>query len=370
MSILEQVDLSFSTIDPAIPVFVALSGGVDSAVAASLLKHHFKSVTGVSHRHWPESRCCSTECIDRCAEQCAGMGIPYYPIDCIVEFAQQIVDNFVATYERGLTPNPCVLCNEQIRFALMLEKHFRQQKQLPPDRYYLATGHYARVEERDGRFHLMKGKDETKDQSYMLHRLSQEELSHCLFPLGEMEKPEVRALAEGLALKSAKVGDSMDICFVQDTYQEFLKQYSEKPQRPGDIVDKAGTVLGRHEGIAYYTRGQRSGLGLSGGPWYVSGIDATTDIVVVGRRDDLLVSQVRVSDMHWVHPERHEPFECAMQTRYRSNETTVRVQPEGGGMVSVSLSEPSHDITLGQSAVFYDGADVVGGGIMCGFGAE
>ena len=366
----ETLNLSFTAHDPDIPVYVALSGGVDSAVAACLLKQHFKTVIGVSHRHWPESRCCSTECIDRCAQQCADMGIPYYPVDCMVEFAQQIVDNFVATYERGMTPNPCVLCNEQIRFDLMLRKHFELEGQDIPDRYFLATGHYARVEERDGRFHLMKGEDETKDQSYMLHRLSQEELSHCLFPLGSVEKSVVREIAEQYQLTSAKIGDSMDICFVQDTYQDFLKQYSEKPQKPGDIVNASGDVLGQHNGIAYYTRGQRSGLGLSGGPWYVSGIDASTNTVTVGRRDDLLVSSVRVTDLHWTYPETAEPFTCRMQTRYRSREAEVTVTPLGGGEALITLGEPSHDITLGQSAVFYKGADVIGGGIMCGFSVE
>ena len=347
----------------SIPVYVALSGGVDSAVAASLLQREYENVIGISHRHWPESRCCSTECIDRCAEQCRGLGIPYHPIDCIVEFAGAIVDNFVERYESGVTPNPCVLCNEQIRFDLMIQKHFSSLES-PPDDYKLATGHYARVEERDGRFHLMRGVDRSKDQSYMLHRLSQEELSHVIFPLGGKMKTEVREIAEELQLKSAKVEDSMDICFVQDSYQEFIKQYSPKIHTTGDFVDMEGNVLGQHKGQAFYTRGQRNGLGLSGGPWFVISIDTQSGNIRLGRREDLMIDEFNVYDLHWTYPETDQPFDCTVETRYRSKQFQATVTPTGDGKATVKLDEKSHDITPGQSAVFYNGDDVIGGGII------
>jgi tRNA-specific 2-thiouridylase len=353
-----------TTIATQVPVYVALSGGVDSAVAASLLQQQHEQVIGISHRHWPESRCCSTDCIDRCAEQCRGLGIPYYPVECIVEFANAIVENFVERYESGVTPNPCVLCNEQIRFDLMIKKHFSQVEN-PPDDYKLATGHYARVEERNGRFHLMRGVDRSKDQSYMLHRLSQEELSHVIFPLGDKMKTEVRALAESLKLQSAKIEDSMDVCFVQDTYQEFIRQYSDKVHAEGDFVDMHGNVVGRHKGLAFYTRGQRSGLGLSGGPWFVISIDTHSGTIRLGRREDLMTDHFSIYDMHWVYPETTEPFTCSVETRYRSKSFDATVTPRGDGRADIRLTETSHDITPGQSAVFYNGDDVIGGGIIC-----
>lgn len=268
-------------------VCVALSGGVDSAVAARLLMQDYEEVIGVSHRHWPESRCCSTACLDRCAAQCQDMGIPYYPLDCMVEFAQAIVDDFVATYQKGQTPNPCVLCNQTIRFDLMLKKFFEQHPEYQGRDYRIATGHYAQVEQVDGHYRLKRGVDPEKDQSYMLYRLSPEQLKHCVFPLGGMLKPEVRALAEQWNLRSAKQSDSQDVCFVTDTYQTFLDQYTGKHQKPGKFVDKDGKVLGRHKGVPYYTRGQRKGLGLSGGPWYVLHTDVTSNQVVLGSREEL-----------------------------------------------------------------------------------
>ena len=345
------------------PVFVALSGGVDSAVAATLLKEKHDTVIGISHRHWPESRCCSTECIDRCAEQCDTMGIPYYPVDCMVEFATQIVDNFVERYESGVTPNPCVLCNENIRFGLMVDKHFQLQGADSTPPYKLATGHYARVEQRGDRYHLMRGVDHTKDQSYMLYRLSQDELSHCIFPLGSKEKSEVRALAEKFELKSAKVGDSMDICFVQDTYQEFLKQYSDKVYATGDFVDPDGNVLGQHKGLAFYTRGQRSGLGLNNGPWFITRLDPAENIIHVGPREDLAITAFDVFSTRWIYPPPTESFECTVMTRYRSREIPATVTPTAEG-ASVKLTDKSVDVTPGQSAVFYNGDDVIGGGII------
>jgi tRNA-specific 2-thiouridylase len=349
-----------------IPAFVALSGGVDSAVAAHLLKTQHSDLTGISHRHWPESRCCSTECVDRCAEQCRELGIPYFAVDCIVEFAKIVVDDFVSNYEHGLTPNPCVLCNENIRFDLMVRKHF-QNKNLPlPKDYKLATGHYARVEKRENRFYLRRGRDTQKDQSYMLHRLSQEELSHCVFPLGDLLKSEVRALAAQFNLKSAKTKDSQDVCFVQDTYQNFIQQYSET-QTPGNFVDPKGNILGQHKGIAFYTRGQRNGLGLSGGPWYVFKMNLEENTVVLSSREELLEKRFRANRLRWIYPEIPNAFDCMVQTRYHARENPCRIFHEAKDQIVVELADPSSEISPGQSAVFYMGDEVVGGGIITGF---
>lgn len=347
------------------PVFVALSGGVDSAVVACIMKQEHQNVIGISHRHWPESRCCSTACIDGCAEQCRELGIPYTAVDCVVEFARRIVDDFVAGYERGITPNPCVLCNEQIRFAHMIEKYFELRGETVPANYQIATGHYARVEERDGRFLLRRGVDPSKDQSYMLHRLSQEELSHCVFPLGERYKTDVRNLAEQWNLRAAKQSDSQDICFVQGRYQDFIRQYSENTQSTGPIVDQSGNQLGEHAGIAFYTRGQRSGLGLNGGPWYVTDIDLRTNRVVVGTRADLETPAFQITDMHWIVEPRSRAFNCVVQTRYRGEERACRFTP-CDNHAEVRLEVPHDDVTPGQSAVFYDDDFVIGGGIITG----
>tara|TARA_B100000809_G_C15120880_1_gene524252 strand:- start:1403 stop:2497 length:1095 start_codon:yes stop_codon:yes gene_type:complete len=362
------VDAPDVLIDRTTPVFVALSGGVDSAVAAHLLRKQYGNLTGISHRHWPESRCCSTACLDRCAEQCATLGIPYVAVDCIVEFAQQIVDDFVAGYERGITPNPCVLCNETIRFGLMVDKHFRDSDDSPPADYKIATGHYARVEERNGRFHLMRGRDAARDQSYMLYRLSQEELSHCRFPLGDLLKTEVRTLAQKWNLQAAKVADSQDVCFVADRYQDFIAQYSDNVQVPGPFVDAEGHPMGEHQGIAYYTRGQRSGLGLHGGPWYVLRTDAATNTITLGRRDDLFETAFEVQQLRWVYPEVDEMV-VDLQSRYRGVEQACRFTRAGDDVLRVELEAPSADITPGQSAVFYLGDDVVGGGIITRIGS-
>lgn len=349
--------------DTTTPVYVALSGGVDSAVAVILLKQNFQKVIGVSHRHWPESRCCTTECIDRCREQCQQLGIEYHPVDCMVEFSNIVVDNFVSTYQEGLTPNPCVLCNQNIRFKLMLQKLFQKQN-FYPENYKIATGHYARVSEKNGRFILQKGIDQTKDQSYMLYRLSQKELSHCLFPLGEKLKQDVRELAAQFKLKSAKIEDSMDVCFVKDTYGQFIRDYTGKKPEPGHIVNQEGKVLGSHEGIIHYTRGQRSGLGLSGGPWYVLALKPSKNEVVVGRISDLTLESFNIRQTNWIYDPMGLPTELRVQTRYRNREIKCSLEQTGEDVYRVHLQEPSIDVTKGQSAVFYHNDDCVGGGII------
>ncbi len=345
-------------------VLVALSGGVDSAVAARLLMQEHETVIGVSHRHWPESNCCSTACLDRSAAQCIDMGIPYYPLDCMVEFAQAIVDDFVAIYQRGQTPNPCVLCNQTIRFDLMIQKFFEQHPDYIGRDYRIATGHYAKVEKIEGIYRLKRGVDLDKDQSYMLYRLSSEQLQHCLFPLGSLYKTQVREKAERWNLQSAKQSESQDICFVTDTYQTFLDQYTGQQQSPGDFVDQKGKVLGQHRGVAYYTRGQRKGLGLSDGPWYVVYTDVTTNQVVLGAREDLATSSFRIHTTRWSDPYVHFPLEATVQLRYHAQPVPVLVEQIEEDNYRCQLKDLSYDVSPGQSAVTYQEDYVVGGGLI------
>jgi tRNA-specific 2-thiouridylase len=347
------------------PIFIALSGGVDSAVVARLLQEEYETVIGVSHRHWPESRCCSTECIDRCADQCRDMGIPYYPIDCIVEFTQAIVDDFIATYERGQTPNPCVRCNQTIRFDLMMNKLFEEHPELKTDDYKIATGHYVRVEMLHEVPALKQGLDKQKDQSYMLYRLSSEQLSRCVFPLGSYQKSEVRALAEKWNLKSAKAGDSMDVCFVNDTYQIFLDEYTGQGQKRGLFVNTEGEVMGEHKGVPYYTRGQRKGLGLSGGPWYVIHTNTKTGQVVLGVKEELMMQEFDIRDTCWNRLDLKDKIKARVQLRYHSILRDVTITRKEEDLFHLKLVEPCEDICPGQSAVIYDGDRILGGGVIC-----
>ncbi|OED35767.1 tRNA 2-thiouridine(34) synthase MnmA [PVC group bacterium (ex Bugula neritina AB1)] len=346
-------------------VMVALSGGVDSAVVARLLSEKYEKIVGVSHKHWPESRCCSTSCLDRCAAQCQDMGIPYYPVDCMVEFTQAIVDDFVATYQQGRTPNPCVLCNQTIRFDMMIQKFFAMNPELSDLDYRIATGHYAQIEKVDGKAILKRGVDLDKDQSYMLYRLSEKQLQKCLFPLGKFYKSEVREKAENWQLRSSKQSDSQDVCFVTSTYQKFLDDYVGKQQKPGELVDRDGKVLGEHRGVAYYTRGQRKGLGLSGGPWYVIEVDTVKNEIVLGPREDLSQKTFILYKTEWGALPIKFPFQAKVQLRYHGKVMDVFVEKLGSeDLYKCHLDEFSYDITPGQSAVIYEKDYVVGGGLI------
>jgi tRNA-specific 2-thiouridylase len=201
----------------------------------------------------------------------------------------------------------------------------------------------------------------------MLHRLSQEELSHTLFPLGNFFKSEVREMALKFNLKSAKIGDSQDLCFVQDTYQNFIRQYSEKFYAPGNFVDQSGNILGQHKGLVFYTRGQRNGLGLSGGPWYVLKLNCQENTVVLSSRDALLEKRFRADRLRWIYPEIPDGLECRVQTRYHTQETNCRIFHEGKDQIVVELATPSSEVSPGQSSVFYANDEVIGGGIITGF---
>ncbi len=344
-------------------VFVALSGGVDSSVVLHMLKEKYDNVRGISHIVWPESLCCTTECLDSCELQCQREDVPYQSIEAVQEFSEKVIDFFAASYFAGRTPNPCVLCNQQVRFDFMVREFFKING-LPPDtKYKLATGHYARIEEKDGHFFLKKGLDSKKDQAYMLYRLSQEQLAHALFPLGELKKEDVRNLAAQWHLSSAKKADSVDACFAGGDYRQFLVDYTGRQPQKGNFVDSQNNILGEHEGYPFYTRGQRRGLGLSGGPWYVIDVRPQRNEVVLGKREELLLTEFYVDNLVWHVPNKNEG-EAMVQVRYHSAEIPCRIEKIGEDLLAVKLATPSAEIAPGQSAVFYDGDYVLGGGYI------
>jgi tRNA-specific 2-thiouridylase len=272
------------------------------------------------------------------------------------------VDRFLDEYEQGLTPNPCVECNRFAKLPLLLS----QALGLGCEK--LATGHYARVDQdpANGRWFIRKAKDPDKDQSYVLYKLSQKLLAHLLFPLGEYEKKDVRENARRMGLDTAEKPESMEICFVtQRSYRDFVKAHRPRAFVAGNIVDVEGRVLGRHEGIAGYTVGQRKGLALSGGPYFVVELNPDTATVVVGRDQDTFTKEFSVAEMNWMAWEPiTSPREVLAKIRYRSTEQPATLYPEGPGRVRVVLKDPARAVTPGQSCVFYEGDGVVGGGII------
>lgn len=345
-------------------VLIALSGGVDSAVTARILHDAGYHLVGVSHRVWPESKCCTTACFDRSAEECKKLGIPFFGIDCLVPFCKSVVDPFVQAYLNGVTPNPCVLCNEHVRFHVMIEKFFQDNPQYKTQDYVLATGHYANIEIEDGHYYLCRGQDKTKDQAYMLHRLSQDQLAHSMFPLGKLQKAAVRKMAEKWQLSSAKTKDSQDACFIENRCSDFIVSYTGITVPQGPFVTKEGKIIGLHRGITHYTRGQRRSLDLPGGPWYVLDIRKEDNTVVLGRKEDLLVSAFSLTNMNWIFPNSKKPITCTVQTRYHGDEQRCVLTPKNKHEAEAEFEHPFFDITPGQSAVFYQGERVIGGGII------
>ena len=352
---------------------VALSGGVDSSVAALLLRASRPRMIGASHIIWPDSRCCSVEVLARARAVCRRLDIPYYQIDLQPEFAEWVVDDFVAAYLAGRTPNPCLRCNRFVRFGSF---YGRLRERLTADgllardeELALATGHYARVRRTEEGWALEKGRDPAKDQSYMLHQVRRQMLPRLVLPLGELLKSEVTRKAAELGLDYAAVKESQDACFVEGDYAEFIRSRTGRKEllSTGPIVDGRGRVLGRHRGILRYTVGQRQGLGLAGGPWYVAGIEPEANRLVVARRKEVERRTFEVEEVNWLIEPPAAPLECGVKVRYRSAEVPARVEPEpaspGSGRARVALERPEI-ITPGQSAVFYRGERVLGGGVM------
>jgi tRNA-uridine 2-sulfurtransferase len=364
-------------------VVVGMSGGVDSSVAAALLKEQGLDVVGIMLRLWSEpasaeddgvelvseNRCCSLESMADARRVAAHLDIPFYVVNVEQPFQRTIVDYFYDEYTAGRTPNPCLRCNRHIRFTLLLERALA----LGAD--YLATGHYVRVDDdpATGLRRLRRGVDDAKDQSYVLHVLSQRQLRHALFPLGELTKPQVRQIAAERGLPVASKAESQELCFVAaNDYRGFMRRYAEATGRaapaPGPIVDPSGRQVGRHDGLAYYTVGQRKGLGLSSSePLHVLQLDAARNALVVGpgallERDELAVHGTSYT-AGLVPP---EPFAARVKMRYKAPAVSALVTPLPDGRAHIRLERPQRAITPGQAAVFYDGEgeQVLGGGLI------
>jgi tRNA-specific 2-thiouridylase len=350
-------------------VVVAMSGGVDSSLAAALLKQQGYEVTGMMLRLWSEpgkedsNRCCTPDAMALARRVAAKLDIPFYAVDAKEVFRSTVVQAFLDGYTRGLTPNPCLVCNRMVRWEFLLS-HARA---LGAER--LATGHYVRlVEAEDGRVEVHRARDHSKDQSYVLCTLTQEKLGQAVFPLGGYLKTEVRALAEELELASAQRPDSQDLCFLAgEDYRSFLRRHAPQAlTRTGPIVDRAGRVLGEHQGLAFYTIGQRKGLGVpSAVPLYVLEKHVSANTLVVGGEQELGRSELDAGQVNWldgVSPA--QPFRVEVKTRYTGKEAAALVALLPGGRVHVRFDAPQRGITPGQAAVFYDGGRLLGGGLI------
>lgn len=350
-----------------------MSGGVDSSVTAALLKQQGYEVIGVTFHLWDRKErqghiraCCGIEAVEDACRVAHKLGIPHLVVDIREFFAQTVIADFINEYAHGRTPNPCVRCNEFVKYRLFLEKALK----LGAD--YIATGHYARIV-RNNHYRLLKAVDQQKDQSYVLYMLTQPVMERVLLPLGNFTKLQVRQIAQQLGLPVHDKPDSQEICFVGDgDYREFLRKMRPDLAKPGPIVTEDGKIIGTHMGIAFYTLGQRRGLGVSnpeGEPLYVVRIDAETNTIVVGKRDALLTREAIVGKVNWISGEPpRETIRARVKHRYRSPEGLAWVEPIGEAKVRVVWDEPQWAVTPGQIAVFYDGErgeEVLGGGIIC-----
>lgn len=350
-------------------IVVGLSGGVDSSLAAYLLKKEGHEVMGVTFRMWPKEECgasfarscCNLEAVTRARAVAEDLNIPHYVVDFSEIFKKTVVDYFCSEYLKGATPNPCVVCNEKIKFGKLLKK----AKELGAS--LVATGHYANVSfnKAKNRFLLKEGKDKNKDQSYFLFRLSQEQLKSAVFPLGGMTKEKVRALAKKLKIRTFDTVSSQDVCFIHDsTYAEYIKKKTGVEIKPGETVDKDGKILGTHKGIPFYTIGQRRGLGIAyKEPLYVTAIDVEKNRIIVGVKKDVLKKSLVTGDLNWISVDGiNKPITVMAKIRYNHKKAKAIVEKLGEDLVRVTFDEPQEAPTPGQAVVFYNKDIVVGGG--------
>jgi tRNA-specific 2-thiouridylase len=351
-------------------VVVGMSGGVDSSATAALLLQQGYDVVGITLKLWPqdcvsraEDKCCGPQAVTDARSVCHKLGIPYYLIDESEEFQSKVIQYFADEYKAGRTPNPCVMCNQNLKFGRLIERADQLGAQ------YVATGHFARVEKSGaGRMLLRRGIDPRKDQSYFLFSLRQDQLARAMFPLGEKTKSDTREVARECRLKTADKEESMEICFVPDNdYGRFLEQSKLVQRHAGDIVNLHGQVLGQHAGIEFYTVGQRKGLGISSPkPLYVVELDAEKNRVVVGDESALSRDEFVVDRCNWLPFDiPTEPLEVSAKIRYNHPGTPATVTPVGAGRAKVRLHTPQRAVTPGQAAVFYQGDLVLGGGWIC-----
>ncbi len=349
-------------------VVVAMSGGVDSSVAAALLKEQGYDVIGMMLRLWSEpgkedsNRCCTPDSMGQARRVAAKLDIPFYVVDAKDVFHNTVVQYFLDGYARGETPNPCLVCNRQIRWTFLLEHALA----LGAD--YMATGHYVRIMKNEsGESQLLRAVDRSKDQSYVLHVLTQDKLKHALFPVGDYPKPEIRAMAEKYGLPTASRKDSQDLCFLGgEDYRNFLQRNAAQMLQPGKIVTREGRALGDHTGLANYTIGQRKGLGVASPvPLYVLGKNAVTNTVIVGTQDEFGSSELTARDVNWLSADAPAtPFRAEVKIRYTAKESWATVTPLDGSRARVQFDAPQRDITAGQAAVFFQGDLMLGGGII------
>lgn len=345
---------------------IAMSGGVDSSVAAYLCKNLGYECIGATMKLYngyddAESTCCSLSDIEDARSICDRLDIPHYVFNFTEDFDAKVIKKFIASYETGSTPNPCIDCNRYLKF----EKLFHRMKELGYD--YVVTGHYARIEKQGNRFLLKKAVDSTKDQSYVLYSMTQEQLAHTLFPLGEYEKSYARDIAQKNGFINARKHDSQDICFVPDgDYASFIERYMDKTYPCGEFIDKSGKVLGEHKGIIRYTIGQRKGLGLSlPAPMYVCDKDMEKNKVVLCSNDELFSSSLDAYDFNWIaYDNPPETIKAKARIRYNQKEEPATITVTGKDTVHIEFDSPQRAIAKGQAVVVYEGDIVLGGGTI------
>lgn len=346
-----------------------MSGGVDSSVAAYLLKEQGYDVIGVTMQIWQEDKeyeereggCCSLSAVDDARRVANKIGIPFYVLNFRDSFKRNVIDYFIDEYMEGKTPNPCIACNKYLKFDELLKK----AQGIGAD--YIATGHYAKIEEHNGRYILVKSDDDKKDQTYALYNMTQDQLAHTLMPCGEYTKDRIREIAKEIGLDVHNKKDSEEICFIPDNnHGRYISEAMPGKVKEGNFVDKEGNILGKHKGIVYYTIGQRKGLGLAmGRPVFVTDINPLTNEVVVGSEEDIFKTDLVCKDVNFIAFDNlDKPLELKAKIRYSAKPAEATISPLENGKVKVSFKEKQRAITKGQSVVFYLDDLVVGGGVI------
>ncbi|RDY28799.1 tRNA 2-thiouridine(34) synthase MnmA [Romboutsia weinsteinii] len=353
-------------------VMIGMSGGVDSSVAAYLLKQQGYEVIGVTMKLWQdddddlienEGGCCSLAAVEDARRVAENIGIPFYVLNFRDVFEKKVIEPFIDEYLNGRTPNPCIACNKHIKF----DDFYKKARQIGCD--YVATGHYAKIEkdEETGRYQLRKSVTDKKDQTYALYNLTQEQLEHTLLPIGDYEKDKVREIAKEMGMDVHNKPDSQEICFVKDNdYAGYVKKHSKKRIEDGYFVDTNGNVLGRHKGIIHYTIGQRKGLGIAfGKPMFVVDIDPVKNTVILGGNEDIFSKELIATDVNLISIDKiDEPIRVQAKIRYSAKPSPATIYNNGENSIKIVFDEPQRAITKGQSVVMYDGDIVVGGGII------